>query len=174
MGGSSHVAVTGLGDAQTQVVATPGEEPAWSPDGSQIAYSVPGTGIFVAASDGSGPRQLTQAPVTGSLAQPDWSADGSHIVLGAGPDGAHDIWVVGADGSDPHALVATPGDDWLADWSPTGAAIAYEQKAPGSDGYAFSLVDPDGTAAARARLHTEQSWDARVVPRRHAVAGVRR
>ena len=69
-------------------------DPAWSPDGRQIAYiSAPNLGIdgrdialagrrvWLMASDGSGKRQLTSHGEGYREEAPQWSRDGSHVLF---------------------------------------------------------------------------------------------
>ncbi|MBX2801951.1 MAG: amidohydrolase family protein [Myxococcales bacterium] len=64
-----------------------GFAPAWSPDGSQLAYT--------SYSDGAGALQITSAtgrspsvlPIAGQLTNPTWADDGRSLVVLRGPDG---------------------------------------------------------------------------------------
>ncbi len=76
-------------------------EPAWSPDGTQIAFSsrVEGTfDIYTMSADGSGSRRLTSTKEHDS--HPTWSSDGRMIAFAR--DG--DIYVMDADGSGAHRI----------------------------------------------------------------------
>jgi len=93
-------------------------EPAWSPDGRQIAFASNratdiggGQYIYVMNADGSGVRRLTQDP---DSRQPDWSHDGSRILYASGGD----IFVIAADGSAPAVnLTSSPENDTAPKWS---------------------------------------------------------
>ncbi len=80
--------------------------PAWSPDGSEIAFyttaPLGGTAgkseVFVVPADGGTPEQLTDFP--GFENQPDWSPDGLEIAFQCqGPDGfgPSEAWIVSRD-----------------------------------------------------------------------------
>jgi Tol biopolymer transport system component len=120
--------------------------PAWSPDGSRIAYTsfralngadAAGNAgnLWVMNADGSGQTALTKltASFAGSL-NPAWSPDGSKIVFTSeraldGSDalaGAANIWVVNADGSSPTPLTrlnSIKSNNPV--WSPDGSKIVF-------------------------------------------------
>jgi ABC-type sugar transport system substrate-binding protein len=101
-------------------------EPAWSPDGSQIAFSsdrVTETGgghfIYIMNADGSGLRQLSEESESRT---PNWSNDGAMITYEANGD----IYLIQADGSSPALnLTNSPGKDFLPKLSANGSQIAW-------------------------------------------------
>src|SRR5687767_3195397 len=68
------------GSAQTRLTTGGGSHPAWSPDGTRIAFTSP-VGIVVMKADGSGKTPPLSSPVAGGSipAFPSWSPDGSKI-----------------------------------------------------------------------------------------------
>jgi len=76
-------------------------EPAWSPDGEQIAVAADRSGefqIWVVRPDGSGLRQVTQGP--GPITRPAWSPDGQQMLVTIMREGRHGLALVNvADGS---------------------------------------------------------------------------
>jgi TolB protein len=142
-------------------------EPAWSPNGKQIAFFTafgklkPVRGeewievgaIAVMDADGSNRRQLTQRrrPTPSEDHEPVWSPDGARIAFmrwnsTASPQNGRAIFVVNADGSGlrqvtPWKLDA--GDH--PDWSPDGRRILF--RSPSSNVFRSNIftIRPDGT-----------------------------
>ena len=79
--------------------------------------------------DGSGLHSPTLEVPGGDQTNPDWSPDGSQLVL-AVARGREDLWIVGADGSDAR-VVAECGRGCLylddPDWSPDGRSILFSR-----------------------------------------------
>jgi dipeptidyl aminopeptidase/acylaminoacyl peptidase len=101
--------------------------PAWSPDGTKIAFSRRGN-IFVMSAGGTNIRQVT---TLGRSYQPAWSPDGKRLLFVHVPLGKPgDIWVVPSKGGTQRRLTydasSTCGDSHPV-WSPLGGKIAYDQ-----------------------------------------------
>ena len=101
--------------------------PQISPDGQWIAWRSTSSGtneVWVARSNGSEARQLTQAggPMTGS---PRWSPDGTRIVFESRTAGNADLFVIPVTGGAARALTTEPSNEVLPSWSPDGTAIYF-------------------------------------------------
>lgn len=102
--------------------------PAWSPDGTQIAFER-GTedqlDLFIMNSDGTNQRRLTQNLGTPyAEMRPVWSPDGSMIAFDAAPrSGISSVWVMNADGT-AQRPIGRPGGAG-ASWAPDGERLAY-------------------------------------------------
>jgi Tol biopolymer transport system component len=87
----------------------------FSPDGRRIAFDSLRSGetseIWVAASDGRNPVQLTHGPGRWQ-GSPYWSPDGRRIAFDSqGLDGRWDIWTIDVGGASPRRLTQHPGNE---------------------------------------------------------------
>jgi Tol biopolymer transport system component len=119
------------GTGKTRLTRDPAEEfdPAWSPDGTKIAFSRSDGRryqIFAMNADGTDPVQITYGDSSSSDAA--WSPDGSRIAFTRCSAGSCDIYVMNADGSGEERLVhgERPGE-WDPTWSPDGRRIAFAE-----------------------------------------------
>jgi Tol biopolymer transport system component len=125
-------------------------DPAWSPDGSRIAFCSDRGGsyqVWVMGSDGSGQRPLTS--IGGLNCAPSWSPDGSMIVFHSDRDDPErhegSIYVMDADGGGERRLVDDSGVN--PKWSRDGRWIAYESDRDGPR--EIYVVHPDGSGLTR-------------------------
>ena len=103
------------------------QDPAWSPDGSRIAFASGQDGksdIYVMNANGGNRVRLT-ADESGN-SRPAWSHDGSRIAFASRRDGNSEIYVMNADGSHQSRLTFRD-DSYDSDpaWSPDGTRIAF-------------------------------------------------
>ena len=116
----------------------PGAEgwPAWSPDGSRIAFHADTNGdfdIWVMNVDGSGLTNLTNDPAEDQY--PAWSPDGKKIAFASTRDGGqYDVYVMSADGLGPTNLTRNPARDRYPIWSPDGTQLTFNTDRPAVEG----------------------------------------
>jgi TolB protein len=118
-------------------------EPAWSPDGSTIAFVSKRSGssdLYAMGADGSGTRRLTSTE--DDDAQPDWSPDGERIVFARGTPAR--LFVMDADGTGARRLTAGQAEETEPSWAPDGSWIAHSRREPGTSIRELWLVRPDG------------------------------
>ncbi len=126
--------------------------PAWSPDGSQIAfvsdrdgyYSMGNYEIYVMNADGSGQIRLTNDSAWDG--HPTWSPDGSQIAFTSWRDGKPQIYVMNADGTGLQRLTNL-ARDWEPAWSPDGSQIAFESNRDGNG--EIYVMNADGSGQKR-------------------------
>ncbi len=92
-------------------------QPAWSPDGSRIAFNLAQGDLYLINPDGTGLSQLVP-----NGRHPAWSPDGTRIAYTSGSE----IYLVNSDGSGLTNLTDDPAGDFLSTWSPDGTRIAFE------------------------------------------------
>ena len=128
------------------------DSPAWSPDGSKIAFTSHRYGndeIFVMNANGSMQANLTNHPATDK--SPAWSPDGTKIAFYSGRDGNAEIYVMNADGTGQTRLTNNAAYDRMPAWSPDGTKIAFHS---GRDGNAeIYVMNANGTVQANATLN---------------------
>lgn len=137
-----------VGGAVTRLGTLAGRSPAWSPDGSRIAFADPRLRIVVADADGSRPKVLTRRPVVAS--EPAWSPDGSRIVFqqyAVRATAGRGLTVVNVDGTGMRRLTRTRFADIQPSWAPYGSQIAFSSnRGPGrrADDNEIYVIRPDG------------------------------
>lgn len=155
--GRAEIGVVGSDGSASASLTGPGlnAEPAFSPDGTKLAYSCANFSLCLMNADGSGQRALTD---TGRWSGtyiydelPSWSPDGTKIAFQSNRGDVVDygIWVIGSDGRFLHHLDGNEsGDgDYSPAWSPDGRKIAFESD--NGDNYDLYLMDADGTLIKR-------------------------
>ena len=99
------------------------EAPAWSPDGTQIAFTRKRKGrpaqLYVARVDGGGLRRITN--LRRGVATPAWAPDGKRIAFTSGKKKRRRIFTIRAEGGGLRGLTPPRTDARKADWQPTGA-----------------------------------------------------
>jgi Tol biopolymer transport system component len=136
--------------------------PAWSPDGTSIAFSSTRDGnseIYVMDRAGREVTRLTTSDASDGV--PAWSPDGTKIAFSSARDDQEgimfDLYVMDADGTNVTKTIGGPGSEQNPSWSANGRRIAFDR-----DDSIFT-VRFDGTdlkklTSRRRMLATNPSW----------------
>ncbi|MFQ5704438.1 MAG: DPP IV N-terminal domain-containing protein [Gemmatimonadales bacterium] len=101
-------------------------QPAWSPDGSRIAFQSFRDGnwhIWTMAPDGTDLRQLTRGPF--DEREPHWSHDGRRIAFSSDRSGNYDLWSLDVESGSVTQLTTDPGNEFAPAFSPDDSRIAF-------------------------------------------------
>jgi len=139
------------------------QEPAWSPDGTRIAFQsrrdrtdkrIVSSELYVMQADGSNQTRLTQKVNPWDFSdQPVWAPSGASLLYRSNNGVGGNLWTVGADGTGAaqfthYGELANLGNP---DYSPDGSRIAFSSNHDTNNPMEWDLyvMDADGTDVVR-------------------------
>jgi Tol biopolymer transport system component len=173
------------GSGQHQLTGDGGQDPVFSPNGQQIAYTLRGIAIADGSGGGShvilGDQDITTTNPLGRYFEKNreasWAPNGSRLAFarqantttfdcnpactGAKTVVAKDVFSMNADGSDVRQLTSTANVDEVdPSWSPDGRQIAYYRlRADRDDTFGeIWVMNADGSGKRRMALGANPEW----------------
>jgi Tol biopolymer transport system component len=155
------------GSGRTTLLDVDGFEvaPAWSPDGSRLAFEVmqrpnppnfESAGIWVADADGTDAHEL----VAGVAEQPAWSPDGQRLVFAmqTGNPPHYDLYTVNVDGTGLSQLTTSPSEDERQpSWSVGNRIAFFRSSGPGTPAGVWFMETP-GSPPAFVAAGSHPDW----------------
>jgi TolB protein len=166
-GNHSYELVVADADGENEQIAAYGREsiisPAWSPDGTKVAYvsfekQKP---IIYVQNLVTGQRAIISNE-KGSNSAPSWSPDGSKLAVSLSKTGNTQVYIVNADGSGMHRLTTSNGIDTEPQFSADGQSIYFvSDRSGGPQIYKMSV---NGGQATRVTFNGSYNISPRVSP----------
>jgi len=175
--GSRYQLIVDDSDGQNPQAALISDEPiispAWSPDGSRLAYvSFEKKKPIVYVRPLASPMPFVLANFKGSNSAPTWSPDGRRLVITLTKDGLSQLYGVNADGSGLRRLTNSSGIDTEPVFSADGAWIYFTSDRGGSP--QIYKIPSDGGAAQRVTFEGSYNVTPRISPDGKTLAYVAR
>ena len=135
-------------------------DPAWSPNGRQIAYT-DDSDLYIVSVDPVNPQHVQITHDGNFNEDPSWSPDGRQIAFTSVLDGNQNIFAIDTDGRNRIRFTNHPSDERYPDWSPDGRHIAFMRvrDASGGDIYTVNTRTFVATQVTDGQAHyLEPSW----------------
>ena len=169
-GGSA--ALTQLTDGQS--VGAVDDEPAWSPDGHQIAFvrfpNEAPPDVWLMRADGTGQRTLTSKA---ELQSPAWSPDGASLVAVAASGLQPALKLIDGSTGAVRDLFDDPGAESSPQWSPDGRAIAFTLLPQGATNEDIFTINRDGSGLRQMTSDPAYDYQPRWSPDGKRIAFIR-
>lgn len=142
-----RVRLSGAGPEQITHGRRNADDPNFSPDGSRLAFTRIGEGLFAVKPDGTGLRRLTGGA---DDRYPVWSPNGTAIAFLHPYRNELRLYVMRADGRKQHRLRFTPAPASRPSWTPDGRSLLIEM-----DGGLLQVDARTGKVQRQLRLPVE-------------------
>jgi TolB protein len=175
-GGTYQLQIADMDGSRAQTILRSKEpimSPAWSPNGSRLAYvSFETKKPVVWVQDLATGRRYAAANFKGSNSGPAWSPDGGRLAVVLTLTGNSEIYQLGANGGTPRRLTFSGGIDTEPSWSPDGAQLLFvSDRAGGPQIYAMAA---DGGAVRRLTWQGNYNVSPRLSPDGKTLAYIQR
>lgn len=144
--GKSTVHTVRIDGTDDRTIVTDAWDPAWSPDGSRIAFAkqVGKTQrLCVCDPDGGHVTELRDADNPLGFTMPAWSPDGARIAYSDAVNGALELFLINADGTGRRQLTWAQFVNVYPAWAPDGKSLVFVHVDQGGTGY--MRINADGT-----------------------------
>ena len=153
----------GYGEQTLLALNEPILSPAWSPDGSQIAYVSFERGHASVFAQSLATRQRTLlADFPGSNSAPTWSPDGKQLAMVLTRDGSSQLYLVHSDGSDLRRITFSETIDTEPSFLPDGKSLLFTSDRGGSA--QIYRVPVEGGSAERLTFEGANNFSPRPSP----------
>ena len=147
--------------------------PAWSPDGSRLAYvSFEARKPVIYVHSVATGQRVPVANFKGSNSAPAWSPDGRQLAITLTKDGNSQVYQISADGSNARRLTQSSGIDTEPQYAPDGTSIYFTSDRGG--GPQIYRMSASGGDAQRVTFKGDYNISARVSPDGKSLAYVSR
>ncbi len=140
------------------------QNPAWSPDGTEIVFSGrysedDNFNIWLMGVDGSDQKPLTNDDDADNVNMPGgcWCPANNRICFSSDRIDNDEIWTMKADGSDLQRVTNNPAKDWEPTWSPDGKWIVFQSDRSGN--WEIYKIRPDGTDLVQLTNNPAKDWE---------------
>lgn len=153
----------GYGEQTLLALDEPIMSPAWSPDGSQLAYVSFERGHASVYVQSLTTRQRTVlADFSGSNSAPAWSPDGKQLAMVLSRDGVSQLYIVRSDGSDLRRITFNESIDTEPSFLPDGKSLLFVSDRGGSA--QIYRVPVEGGNAERLTFEGDDNFSPRASP----------
>ena len=137
--------------------------PAWSPDGSQLAYvSFESRRSVLWIQNKSTGARRKLAEFKGINSAPDWAPDGRRIAMTLSRDGNTEIYIMDVDGGNVRRLTNNPAIDTEPSWAPDGQSLVFSSGRSGRP--QIYRISVNGGKAQRLTFDGKQNSNASFSP----------